>query len=103
MLFKDTVDLIQVTDGKDADGYPMNTETIRSNLFVNKKPVRSSEFHQAAAQGIRLDVVFEIRSTEFKGEEFLNYEEKRYSIERTYDRGEMIELVCQSRGVNHGS
>lgn len=103
MLFKDTVDLIQVTDGKDADGYPENTETVRPNLFANKKPVRSSEFHQAAAQGIRLDVVFEIRLMEFKGEEFLNYGGKRYSIERTYERGELIELICQSKGVNHGS
>ena len=103
MLFKDTVNLIQISVGKDADGFAKNQETIRDGLFVNKKDVRSSEFYQAAAQGIRLETMFVMRSMDYEGEKILSHEGNKYAIERTYDRGEMVELVCQSRDDNHGS
>lgn len=97
------MDLIAEEEGTDDYGFPANIETRRTDLFVNKKDVRSSEFYQAAAQGIRLETMFEIRSMDYAGEELLEYEDTRYSIERTYDRGEIIELVCQSRGDDHGA
>ena len=100
--WSDVVDLISVVEGVDADGFPADVETIQSNIFVNKKDVRGSEFYQAAAQGIQLETMFEVRSLDYQGEEILLYEGKRYSVERTYDRGEITELVCQSRGDDHG-
>lgn len=100
--WSDVVDLIAVTEGTDASGFPANVEVVRNELFVNKKDVRSAEFYQAAAQGVRLETMFEVRSEDYQGEEYLNYEGKRYSIERTYDRGSFTELVCQRRGDDHG-
>ena len=101
--WSDVVDLISVTTGEDADGFPADVEVFHRNLFVNKKDVRSAEFYQAAAQGIRLETMFEMRSIDYEGQELLEYGGNRFSIERTYDRGEIIELVCQSRGDDHGS
>jgi SPP1 family predicted phage head-tail adaptor len=97
MLFRDVVDLVSVTEGKDADGFPTDVETVRSNIFANKKSVRSSEFYQASQQGIRLSLMFEIRSIEYRDETELRFEGKDFEIIRTYDRGEIIELVCQSK------
>ncbi len=101
--WSDVVDLIAVTEGTDASGFPSPVEVVRGSQFVNKKDVRSAEFYQAAAQGIQLETMFEMRSEDYQGEEYLTYESKRYSIERTYDRGEVVELVCQKRGDDHGN
>lgn len=101
--WSDVVDLIAVTEGTDASGFPAPVEVVRGSQFVNKKDVRSAEFYQAAAQGIQLETMFEMRSEDYQGEEYLTYEGKRYTIERTYDRGENVELVCQRRGGDHGN
>jgi SPP1 family predicted phage head-tail adaptor len=97
MLFRDVVDLVAITEGKDADGFPTDVETVRNNIFANKKSVRSSEFYQASQQGIRLSLMFEIRSIEYQDEKELRFEGKDFEIIRTYDRGEITELVCQSK------
>jgi SPP1 family predicted phage head-tail adaptor len=97
MLFRDVVDLISITEGKDADGFPADVQTIRPNIYANKKSVRSSEFYQASQSGYRLDLMFEIRSIDYEDESHLKFNEKPYEIVRTYDKGEIIELVCQSR------
>jgi SPP1 family predicted phage head-tail adaptor len=97
MLFRDVIDLVTVVEGKDADGFPADTEVVRKDIFANKKSVRSSEFYQASQSGYRLDLMFEIRSIDFENETYLVFNGKRYEIIRTYDKGENIELVCQGR------
>lgn len=101
--WSEVIDLISVESGMDADGFPSDhVETRATDLYVNKKDVRSSEFYQAASQGIRLETMFEIRSVDYGGQGLLAYQGTRFSIERTYDRGEIIELICQSAGDDHG-
>jgi len=94
MLFKDIIDLVAITTAKDPDGFPVTTETKRT-IFADKKSVRQSEFYQAAAQNIKLELMFDVRSIDYQGEELLEYERQRYKIVRTYDKdGELTELVC---------
>mgnify|MGYP000908391241 FL=1 len=94
MLFKDIIDLVAITTAKDPDGFPVVTETKRT-IFADKKSVRQSEFYQAAAQNIKLELMFDVRSIDYQGEELLEYERQRYKIVRTYDKdGELTELVC---------
>lgn len=95
--WSEVVDLIKVTQGKDADGYPADIETVRENIYANKKSVRSSEFYQASQQGIRLSLMIEIRSIDYEEETDLKYNGRTYEIVRTYDKGEIIELICQSK------
>lgn len=71
-------------------------------VFANKKSVRQNEFYQAQALGLRPELMFEIRSFEYTGEEKLEFDDHEYSIIRTYDRGETIELICQG-AVNNGN
>lgn len=97
------VSLISLVDSENENGFHVETEgEPRENIFANKKDVHSAEFYQASAQGIRLETMFELHSVDYDGEELLTYENTSYQIIRTYDRGEFIELICQSRGVDHG-
>lgn len=95
MLWRDVVGLIPVTQipGEysafvDVDGEPRD-------VLANKKSVRQSEFYQAAAVGLRPEIVFEVQSIEYTDEPKLKYEGTVYHIIRTFSKnGEKIELIC---------
>jgi SPP1 family predicted phage head-tail adaptor len=96
MLYRDVVDLLVLIDARDTDGFSTLVEKERSTVFANKKSIRGSEFYQASQNGITLELMFEIRSCDYGGQRFLEFENKRYEIVRTYDKGETIELSCQA-------
>jgi head-tail adaptor len=100
--WSDTVSLIGITEGTDAEGFPSNIEVTRAGIFANKLPVHSNEFYQASQAGYKIEKVFQVRTIDYEGEESLNYENEVYRIVRTYDKGEYIELSCEKRGDNHG-
>ena len=64
-------------------------------VFANFKAVRQSEFYQAHALGLKPDKTFEIRSIEYDGEDYVKHKGKNYSVLRTYDKGEIMEIVCE--------
>ncbi len=75
----------------------------RRLIYCNKKSVRQSEFYQAQAQGFKPELMFEIRTEEYRGEGYFDYNKKRYRILRTYDKsGEITELVCSALVVENG-
>lgn len=65
-------------------------------VYANKKSVRQSEFYQGASAGLKPELVFEIRSIEFRNEEYVRYNDKTYSIIRVYENGDNIELTITS-------
>lgn len=72
------------------------------NVFANKKSVRQSEFYQAMTAGLKPELMFEVRSKDYAGQESLVYDNKEYVIIRTYSKNdEITELVC-SGIVNKG-
>ena len=96
MLFRDVIDLISVTYEQSPSGAPIEVETPRQ-VFANRRSVRQSEFYAAAMVGLRPEIMFEVRTIEYNGEEKLEYQGKRYDILRTYDKnGEVTELVCKA-------
>ena len=95
MLFKDVISLITVTTTENELGDVIEESTERQ-VFADKQSVRQSEFYQAAATGLRPELMFVVRTIEYNGETRLKYNDKEYSIIRTYDKdGELTELVCQ--------
>ena len=95
MLFKDVISLITVTTTENELGDTIEVSTERQ-VFADKQSVRQSEFYQAAATGLRPELMFVVRTIEYNGETKLKYNGKEYSIIRTYDKdGELTELVCQ--------
>jgi len=95
MLFRDVVKLISVTVTENDMGDVIETPVER-DVFADKQSIRQSEFYQAAATGLRPELMFVVRSIDYNGEPKLKYNGKEYAIIRTYDKdGELIELICQ--------
>ena len=95
MLFKEIIKLISVTVTENDMGDIIEAPVERE-VFADKQSIRQSEFYQAAATGLRPELMFVVRSIDYEGEAKLKYNGKEYSIIRTYDKdGELIELICQ--------
>ena len=95
MLFRDVVRLISVTTTENDMGDIIETPVERE-VFADKQSIRQSEFYQAAATGLRPELMFVVRSVDYNGEQKLKYNDKEYAVIRTYDKdGELTELVCQ--------
>ena len=69
-------------------------------VFADKQSVRQNEYYEAKQIGLKPELMFVIRSSEFNNEERIKYNLKEYEILRTYDKGETIELVCGA--LNNG-
>ena len=95
MLFKEVIKLISVTVTENDMGDIIETPVERE-VFADKQSIRQSEFYQAAATGLRPELMFVVRSVDYNGEQKLKYNDKEYAVIRTYDKdGELTELVCQ--------
>jgi SPP1 family predicted phage head-tail adaptor len=94
MYFSDKIELIAITVTENSMGDMIETET-ETEVFANKRSIRQSEFYQAAATGLRPEIMFEVWSEEYSNQPRLEYGGKQYTIIRAYDKGEITELVCQ--------
>jgi SPP1 family predicted phage head-tail adaptor len=95
-MFKDVINLISVTITKDALKQEIETKTERE-VFANKRSIAQSEFFNAGQTGIKAEQLFEIRSVDYAEERLLSFNNKEYSVYRTYEKGENIELYCEVR------
>mgnify|MGYP001486916702 CR=1 FL=1 len=94
MMWRDVVELITVTTGENEMGDSIKEETSRQ-VFANKKSIRQTEFYQAMATGLRPEIMFEVRSPDYQGEQKLSYNGKKYTIIRTFSpNDEITELIC---------
>ncbi|WP_363549554.1 hypothetical protein [Caldifermentibacillus hisashii] len=96
------IQLIGLVDGVDDDGFPATVEKPKEPILANKLSIRSNEYWQSQQAGIELSLTFEIHAFEYNGEEKLLFKEQEYKIERTYEKGELIELICSRRSNDHG-
>lgn len=69
-------------------------------VYADKQSVRQNEHYEAKQFGLKPELMFVIRSSQFNNEERIKYNLKEYEILRTYDKGETIELVCGA--LNNG-
>ena len=103
MLFREVINLISSTDGENDLGDPIKVLTKGPNVFADKQSIRQSEFYQAMAAGLRPEITLVIRTIEYNQEPFLEFNNKNYTIIRTYEKeNEFIELICQG-GVNNAT
>jgi SPP1 family predicted phage head-tail adaptor len=92
----DVVYFISIVDDVNALGDPIKVQQKNDYIFAEKKSIRQSEFYQAAATGLRPEIMFEVNSFEYNNEPMLEYEGKTYNIIRTFQKdAETIELVCE--------
>ena len=65
-------------------------------VYANRKSIRQSEFYQAGNIGLKPELMFEVHNFEFNNDEKVKCDGKEYSIIRTYDKGDVIELTVTS-------
>jgi SPP1 family predicted phage head-tail adaptor len=94
MLWRDVVELGNATETETLG--EVTSTYIWRTVFANKKGVRQSEFYQASATGLKPELVFVVRSEEYKNDERLKHNNKEYAIVRTYDKGETTEITVQT-------
>lgn len=80
----------------------IETEILKE-VFAEKRSISQQEFFNAGQTDIKPTKCFVIYSHEYNDERFLIYENKKYSIYRTYEKDEDIELYCEVRTGNDKS
>lgn len=101
--WSDVLKLIPLIEGTDDSGFPGIIEGKPRQVFANKKSIRSQEFYMAKQSGIELSYMFEIRTIDYNGEERVQFGEDgiKYDVERTYEKGEFVELICKRKSDDH--
>lgn len=95
MNWRDIGYLITETTTKNEIGDRIPTPG-EKQVFCNKKSIRQSEHYQAMANGLKPEIMFEIRAHDYSGEKKFKYNNKTYNIIREFSKnGEITELVCQ--------
>lgn len=67
-----------------------------TTVYANKQSVRLKEFYESRVVGLKPELMFEIRTAEFDNHEKIRFNSKEYSIIRTYEKGEFMEIVVSS-------
>jgi len=102
-MYSDVIYLIkdQTTGDKNDIGDPIYTAVERM-VFASEKSVRQSEFYQASSQGLKPELMFEMRFSDYDKEQKLKFNDVEYDIYRTFRKSkDYIELICKGV-VNRG-
>lgn len=98
--FNDAVVLIkEKIKNTDEFGNPI-IEIEKREILCNNLNIYSSEFYQAANVGLKPQAKISIHFMEYDGEEKVEYRGNKYYILRTYQNGELLELVLGDKIVN---
>lgn len=101
--FDHEVRLIKVETWINENGFREEREEKKGPILANRLSIRSNEYWQAKQNGTELSYTFEVHDFEYAGETRLEHEGEKYDIERTYNKGGMVELICRRRSDNHAS
>jgi SPP1 family predicted phage head-tail adaptor len=81
---------------KDDLGQIEVSEDFTRQVFCEKKSISQNEFFQAGQNGFKPKCVLIVYSLDYQEEQKAQYNNKTYSIYRTYERDdERIELYCE--------
>lgn len=100
MTYDHELTLIGQTYTEDEIGnqIPVETET---TILCGLKSVTRLEFYNAAANGLKPEIVFVVHGYEYNGEKEITFEGNRYKVIRTYSEDfEELELTCERVAAN---
>ena len=90
-----TVEITLLRDApKKVQGVTVHSYAPTRTVWADKKSVKWGEFFAASGLGKTLTAVFEVYADEYSGESVLRWDGKLYNVERTYEKGEKVELTC---------
>lgn len=95
----DVLTLIRMETTLDEYGDPVITEIPRE-VFATSMSIGQKEFYQAHAVGLQPEIKFKLADyLDYDDETYVEYNEQRYRVLRTYRTGQEMELICY-REVN---
>lgn len=100
-MYSQVINFISSTETTDRTGDSVITE-VKREVYADLKSIGQSEFYQAQAHGLKPEIKFIIADYyDYNDEKIIEYDEKRYSILRTFRVDKTLEIVCQ--GDIHGN
>lgn len=70
----------------------------KTPIYCGRLSVEGKEYYEAAQQGLRPEMILVIHTEEYGGQEYVDFDNRRYSIYRRYDRADgLTELYCAQR------
>ena len=98
MRYNKTIYLISTTVTQDEYLNEVEERTERK-VFANENSIGSSEYYNAASQGLRPELKFEIRSIEYSGEKEIKYpatpDGDIYNVIQARSMGSKTILTCE--------
>lgn len=102
MYFSDICNLIKVEPITDTETGNTKTVETKKEVYCNKKSISQTEHYQAAAVGFKPQLKLEVMTFEYDEESILEFENKRYKIERTFEaKNEITELICVGNNIDN--
>lgn len=99
----DVIKLIPITYAKDANGIQRATEGEPREVMCQVDSVSRNEFFEGGRNGLNPELVFKVFFADYEDERVVEYQNKRYSIYRTYlGRNDMMELYAERKGGTNG-
>ena len=96
------VTLLKATYAQDANGIWQETLTSK-DVFCQVDSVTRNEFFEAGRNGLNPEFRVTMFFYDYDGERLLRYDEKTYSVYRTYhSRTDIIELYVERTGGSNG-
>lgn len=82
--WSDTVDLLTSEDNQDAEGYGVKAPTKRTVYCTWEDGVSQKEFYLSQKEGLRASASVELWRVDYEGEEFADFNGKRYRVLRSF-------------------
>ena len=90
--------LISLTKAQDEKGVWRKTET-KHKVYCNVKSATAHEFFEGGRNGLNPSYQFTMFKFDYHDETIVEYNNKRYSVYRVYDKStDTIELHCERQG-----
>lgn len=91
--------LIGVEITLDDEGSPITSKT-RKTVFCNARRIGSEDWLAARAAGLHADYEIELRSSEYGGQQLVEFDGTECQVERVRDTGEFTKLLLARRLSN---
>lgn len=93
----EVIKLSSAAYSKDSKGVMRETVTVSGLIMAEIKSAGAGEWFEGGRNGLNPEYTFIINRLEYNGEETVIYNEVKYSVYRTYVKGDRIELHCEKR------
>ena len=97
IVFKDVITLLKTEKVSDGAGGYKNVATAENEVFAKKSSVKQNEFYLAQQSDLQAEVIFKISIFDYDDEKAIKHNDDYYSVIRTYEMGDFIEITCQKR------